>query len=104
MIARLAASLLVAGVFIGAAVDVGRPPSEQITARCYQTALEGYHALVHPVTGRFIRCRYRPTCSHYSGEAVARFGIVRGLKLTFIRLLSCRASVPPGTPDPVPVN
>ena len=27
-------------------------------------------------------CRYLPTCSHYSHEAIAQYGAVRGLHLT----------------------
>jgi len=95
---------LVAGFMLGLAVDLGHPAPEQVTGRLYQAALEGYHAYVHPITGQFIRCRYRPTCSRYSSEAVKRFGIVRGLKLTIVRLLSCRPSVAPGTLDPVPAT
>ncbi|MBE3072322.1 MAG: membrane protein insertion efficiency factor YidD [Acidobacteria bacterium] len=51
---------------------------------------------------RFVQCRYRPTCSEYSVEAVRRFGIRRGLILTARRVLSCRPPVPRGTFDPVP--
>ncbi|MBE3096418.1 MAG: membrane protein insertion efficiency factor YidD [Planctomycetes bacterium] len=51
---------------------------------------------------RFVQCRYRPTCSEYSIEAVGRFGIRRGLVLTARRVMSCRPPVPRGTFDPVP--
>ncbi|MDQ2774870.1 MAG: membrane protein insertion efficiency factor YidD [Acidobacteriota bacterium] len=49
-----------------------------------------------------IRCRYQPTCSEYSLEAVRRFGIGRGLQLTVRRLSSCKRDVPFGTSDPIP--
>jgi putative membrane protein insertion efficiency factor len=104
MIARCTALMLGVALIFGLAGDLVQPASTQVTARLYQAAVEGYRAYVHPITGQFIRCRYQPTCSYYSSEAVKRFGIVRGLKLTFARLLSCRPSVPPGTLDPVPAS
>jgi uncharacterized protein len=49
-----------------------------------------------------VACRYTPTCSVYSIQAVEKHGIRRGLVLSAKRLLSCDRSVPSGTPDPVP--
>jgi putative membrane protein insertion efficiency factor len=80
-----------------------RAPQKQVTARVYLSAVRVYQNHIHPVTMHFIRCRYSPTCSHYSVEAVKRFGIYKGLGLTVKRLLSCNGSVPMGTYDPVPV-
>ena len=91
-------------VALGSGVDAMRAPQQQLTAHCYQAVISTYRAYIHPVTGRFIRCRYRPTCSRYSSLAVRRFGIARGLRLTISRLLSCRSSVRPGTLDPVPAQ
>lgn len=34
-------------------------------------------------------CRYLPTCSMYAEEALVRYGIVRGVWLTFRRILRC---------------
>ena len=49
-----------------------------------------------------VRCRYCPSCSDYSIEAVQTHGIRGGLVLTFQRLSSCDYSVPLETYDPVP--
>jgi len=46
-----------------------------------------------------VACRYRPTCSEYSIQAVERYGIGRGLFLTVKRLASCTNDVPMGTVD-----
>ena len=35
------------------------------------------------------RCKYEPTCSEYAAQAIARFGILRGLVLACWRLLRC---------------
>lgn len=82
--------------------DSFRPPSRQISVRVFAAAVDGYHHYLHPVTGRFIRCRYQPTCSRYSVEAVRKYGIAKGLALSVRRIRSCRSTVPMGTRDPVP--
>lgn len=46
-------------------------------------------------------CRFSPTCSHYSHEAISLHGPLRGLWLTVRRLLRCRPFGPSGF-DPVP--
>jgi putative membrane protein insertion efficiency factor len=35
------------------------------------------------------RCRFEPTCSEYAAQAIARFGILRGLVLAAWRVLRC---------------
>ena len=92
----------VALLYALAALDSFREPSQQITARAYLAAVHGYQHYGRPLVQPYIRCRYRPTCSEYSIEAVRKWGIRRGLVLTTRRLLSCTSAVPPGTPDPVP--
>ena len=34
-------------------------------------------------------CRYFPTCSHYSHEAITRYGLLKGSLLTLQRLGRC---------------
>ena len=86
-----------------AAIDATRAPSQQLTARTYVSAVKAYQRSIRPVTKDKIRCRFTPTCSQYSIEAVERFGIGRGLMLTVRRIASCRRDIAPGTSDPVPV-
>lgn len=47
------------------------------------------------------RCRFVPSCSQYSLEAVSRFGMAKGGWLSFVRLLKCGPWHPGGF-DPVP--
>src|ERR1017187_2612463 len=83
-----------------AAADSSRPPATQITGQIYVSAVRLYQRYGRPLTSRLIHCRYRPTCSEYSLQAVGRLGIRRGLWLTVRRLSSCTTAVRPGTEDP----
>ncbi len=49
-------------------------------------------------------CRFEPTCSQYSYEAVERFGLARGSWLTLKRLLRCQPLSRKFGFDPVPEN
>jgi putative membrane protein insertion efficiency factor len=46
-----------------------------------------YSRLISPALPR--RCRYEPTCSAYALQALARYGVGRGLVLAAWRLLRC---------------
>lgn len=46
-------------------------------------------------------CRYTPTCSQYTLEAVEKYGPIKGLFLGFKRILRCNPFFPGGE-DPVP--
>ena len=46
-----------------------------------------YQYLISPLIGR--TCRYLPTCSEYSIEALKTFGFLKGLSLSLKRILSC---------------
>ncbi len=46
-------------------------------------------------------CRFYPSCSQYSLEALSRYGVPRALWLTAVRLLKCHPFHPGGF-DPLP--
>ena len=70
-----------------------------ITARgTALVVLAGYKRFISPVLPR--ACRFEPTCSRYSYEAVARYGLLKGFYLTLRRLLRCHPFHPGGF-DPV---
>ena len=49
--------------------------------------IEGYKFLISPLFGN--SCRYFPTCSDYSIEALKTFGFLKGLILSLKRIFSC---------------
>ena len=85
-----------------AVLDTFRSPANQVTGRLYIGGVRVYQALGHPLLKGRIQCRYRPTCSEYSIEAVQKHGIRHGLVLTVRRITSCQTDVPLGTLDLVP--
>ena len=46
-----------------------------------------YKYLISPLIGP--SCRYLPTCSEYSIEALKTFGLYKGLSLSIKRIFSC---------------
>lgn len=46
-------------------------------------------------------CRFQPTCSKYTMEAIEKYGVIKGLYLGIKRILKCHPGNPGGY-DPVP--
>ena len=49
--------------------------------------IKGYKYLISPLLGQ--SCRYLPTCSEYSIEALKEFGLIKGSFMGLKRILSC---------------
>ena len=47
-----------------------------------------YKFIISPLFGN--SCRYLPTCSEYSIEALKQYGFFKGLLKSFKRILSCQ--------------
>ncbi len=95
----------IAAVALAAAAifDWRRPAPQQFSVAAYNhVVVGGYRLLVRPVTSKFIHCRFYPTCSEYSVQAVRVHGLPEGLWLTVKRLVRCGPWTPIGTFDPVP--
>jgi putative membrane protein insertion efficiency factor len=70
-----------------------------IIARALLVLLRAYQVYLSPMN--FSACRFHPSCSHYAGEAVRRFGARRGVWLAMKRLARCQPFSKGGF-DPVP--
>lgn len=58
-----------------------------------------YQSYISPLKGP--SCRFHPTCSTYSKQAIERFGIFKGLFLSIVRISKCHP-LHPGGIDLVP--
>ena len=61
--------------------------------------IRGYQYAISPLLGQ--NCRYLPTCSEYTAEAVTKYGAIRGGWLGVKRVCRCHPWHPGGY-DPVP--
>ncbi len=61
--------------------------------------VRAYQILLSPLLGG--RCRFYPSCSAYTGEAIAKYGVIKGAYLGARRLLKCHPFHPGGV-DLVP--
>ena len=58
-----------------------------------------YQKAMSPMLGA--NCKYRPTCSAYTYEAIQKYGPIKGTWMGMKRIARCRPGVPGGY-DPVP--
>tara|TARA_B100000003_G_scaffold176423_1_gene165635 strand:- start:223 stop:474 length:252 start_codon:yes stop_codon:yes gene_type:complete len=49
--------------------------------------IKAYKFLISPLLGH--SCRYLPTCSEYSIEALKNYGLIKGIFMSMKRILSC---------------
>ena len=49
--------------------------------------IKGYKFMISPLLGH--SCRYLPTCSEYTIEALKTFGLIKGLFKSLKRIFSC---------------
>ena len=61
--------------------------------------IKGYQRLISPLTPP--SCRFHPSCSQYTVEALRIHGTLKGGALSAHRILRCNPFVPGGN-DPVP--
>jgi uncharacterized protein len=74
-------------------------PHHKIMKKTLMQLVRGYQTWVSPMLPP--SCRYVPSCSQYSIEAIDRFGAGYGTWLTVKRICRCHPGYPGGY-DPVP--
>ncbi|HSN77765.1 MAG TPA: membrane protein insertion efficiency factor YidD [Anaerolineae bacterium] len=67
--------------------------------RIVMALIRGYQRFISPLLAS--NCRFHPTCSQYTLEAVERYGAAKGLWLGAKRIGRCHPFNPGGY-DPVP--
>ncbi len=70
-----------------------------LPAKCLIVLIKGYQLLLSPWVGR--ACRFEPTCSRYTEQAIRRFGAIKGTWLGIRRIGRCHPWHEGGY-DPVP--
>ncbi|MDY6790675.1 MAG: membrane protein insertion efficiency factor YidD [Thermodesulfobacteriota bacterium] len=65
----------------------------------FLVSIKAYQYLVSPILGP--TCRFYPTCSEYTYQAIKRYGLAKGVYLGLKRILRCHPFNPGGI-DPVP--
>jgi putative membrane protein insertion efficiency factor len=72
---------------------------KQILIKPFLFIIKIYQTFISPFTPA--TCRYQPTCSHYTKEALLKHGLVKGGALSLKRIFSCHPWGGKGY-DPVP--
>jgi putative membrane protein insertion efficiency factor len=92
---------VIAALLVLLAVDLARPARSQASAAVLIGAIHLYQATLAPrMTALGVRCRFRPTCSHYAEGAIMRHGALVGALRAGWRILRCGPWTPAGTLDP----
>jgi putative membrane protein insertion efficiency factor len=97
LLARVALAVFLALV----GLDLLRRPADQLSARALIAAIHLYQENVSAHLAAIgVRCRFRPTCSHYAEGAVAKYGALGGSARAVWRIARCGPWTAAGTFDP----
>jgi putative membrane protein insertion efficiency factor len=58
-----------------------------IFTKIFINFIKAYKFIISPLLGN--SCRYLPTCSEYSIEALKTYGLIKGSLISLKRILSC---------------
>jgi putative membrane protein insertion efficiency factor len=98
---RLKIGIVSLCILLPLGIDMARPPSDQLSARCLLGAIHLYQATLSPRMGSLgVQCRFKPTCSHYGEGAIRKYGAWTGSWKTLWRITRCGPWTPAGTFDP----
>ncbi|NVN98953.1 MAG: membrane protein insertion efficiency factor YidD [Geobacteraceae bacterium] len=74
---------------MGSAESVGTP-----TANLTISLIRLYQRFLSPFTGN--NCRFYPSCSEYSIQAINKYGLIKGSLRSSLRILKCHPFHPGG--------
>ena len=77
------------------------PNKPNILARMAICVVRFYQRNISPIIGGRNACRFTPSCSEYTVQAIAKYGAFRGVYMGLRRILRCRPGGGCGY-DPVP--
>jgi uncharacterized protein len=98
---RRKASIVALLLLLALGLDLARPPRDQLSARALLGAIHLYQATLSPRLGGLgVRCRFKPSCSHYAEGAIRKYGAAKGSLRAVWRVLRCGPWTPAGTLDP----
>jgi putative membrane protein insertion efficiency factor len=89
--------IAVSGVLVH---DLLVPVPSQYSTKAAVFAIEEYRAHASKRVGRYVTCRFTPTCSKYGLESVKKYGAFAGGLRAGWRILRCGPWTPMGTVDP----
>jgi hypothetical protein len=94
------AVVLVVAIALGPIVvhDSLVPREREWSTGAALTAIHGYQRFISPWLG--VRCRFKPSCSHYGYESIRKHGVIVGSVKTAWRILRCNPFTKFGTEDP----
>jgi uncharacterized protein len=75
---------------------------KHLPARCLIALVRVYRFILSPFMGQ--SCRFTPSCSHYTEEAIKQHGALRGALLGIIRICKCQPFYKGGWVDDVPAR
>src|SRR4030095_3012642 len=94
---RRRASIAALLLLLALGLDLARPPRDQLSARALLGAIHLYQATLSPRLGGLgVRCRFKPSCSHYAEGAIRKYGAPRGSWKAAWRGVRCGPRTPGG--------
>ena len=73
----------------------------KLSSRFGCTMIQFYQVCISPFIGGRAACRFTPSCSEYTRQAIEKYGFLRGILLGIKRISRCRPGGGCGY-DPIP--
>lgn len=64
-------------------------PKNKTSVRVATALVRMYQVCISPITGGRAACRFTPTCSEYTKQAIEKYGALRGMYLGLRRISRC---------------